>query len=103
MADQLLEIARALGHPVRLHLLRIVGENGMGVTAAAHAAGVTKATAWHHLQVLLDAGLVVRARARQRGGGVVYRWGPTRWALTTVPKPADVEGGVKRRPAETWP
>jgi DNA-binding transcriptional ArsR family regulator len=79
--DQLLVIAHALGHPVRLHVLRLVGETGMGVVAVAQAAGIAKATAHHHLGVLEAAALVERVRWK---GRVFYRWGQTRWALADI-------------------
>lgn len=78
MTDQLLLIAHALGHPVRLHVLRLLGEDGLGVTAVADAAGIAKATAAHHLYVLAGAGLVERVEYRN---WVRYRWGEIRWQL----------------------
>jgi len=75
---QLLILARALACPTRLFLLQLLGEDGMHLGQAAEAAGVSPATASHHLGVLVDAGLAIRQR---RGRRCKYTWGPTRWAL----------------------
>lgn len=90
MTDQLLLLAHALGHPVRLHVLRLLGEDGLGVTAVAEATGIAKGTAAHHLYVLAGAGLVERVEWRHC---VLYRWGETRWYLR----------GVRREPAPLQP
>ncbi|MBX3210747.1 MAG: winged helix-turn-helix transcriptional regulator [Labilithrix sp.] len=79
MADPLLVFARALAHPVRLRLLGMLGDHGLGVAEVARTVGVASATAHHHLAHLVRAGLVDRV---QVGNRIVYRWGPTRWTIT---------------------
>lgn len=71
MHDPLLIIARALGCPHRLLLLRLLGTNGLSVTEAATAAGIAPSTACHHLGRLVAAGLATQKR---RGRCSIYAW-----------------------------
>jgi DNA-binding transcriptional ArsR family regulator len=78
MEDPFVLFGRAVSCPVRLELLRVVGDKGLTVTQAATAVGVAPSTAFFHFQVLLDAGLV-RKKGRRRG--CRYVWPDQAWAL----------------------
>jgi len=69
---------RAVGCPVRLDLLRVLGDQGMTVTQAAAAIGVAPSTAFYHYEVLVEAGLVKR-KGRRRG--CRYVWPDHTWDL----------------------
>ncbi len=69
---------RAVGCPVRLDLLRVLGDQGMTVTQAAVAVGVAASTAFYHFEVLIEAGLVKR-KGRRRG--CRYVWPSHTWDL----------------------
>lgn len=69
--DFLLIVARALACPIRLHVLRLLGDEGMCVSAVADAAGISMSTASVHLSQLARAGLVTRVRV---GRMRLYRW-----------------------------
>jgi DNA-binding transcriptional ArsR family regulator len=78
MEDPLVLFGRAVGCPVRLELLRALGDQGMTVTEAANSVGVAVSTAFFHLRVLTEAGLVMK-RGRRRGGR--YVWPRQTWDL----------------------
>jgi DNA-binding transcriptional ArsR family regulator len=84
MQHTILTFASVLACPTRLFLLQSVGEDGLDVTRAAVAAGVSTSTASFHLAKLLDAGLVVRHR---KGRMRVYSWGPVRYSIHAEPAP----------------
>ena len=77
--DRLLLIARAIGCPARLHILRVLGEGGCSLIDAAEQVGLVPSTVHHHLAVLVEAGLAVRQR---RGRRTVYKWGSMRCGLS---------------------
>jgi DNA-binding transcriptional ArsR family regulator len=72
----------ALGHPVRLKILRHVVQGGRGGTAAgdiqAHV-GLPASTLSHHLKRLLDAGLLLC-----RGEGTFHYYHPDFEALRAL-------------------
>jgi DNA-binding transcriptional ArsR family regulator len=78
MKDRVLELARAVAVPSRLHLLRSLGETGLSITEAASVTQLATSTTHHHLKVLVQAGLASR---RRRGRQVIHRWGDIRWVL----------------------
>jgi DNA-binding transcriptional ArsR family regulator len=82
--DQLLEIARAIGCPTRLYILRCLGEQGMCVSAVAEQAGVSSSTASFHLSKLIESKLAIR---RRRGRHRIYAWSPTRCSLSLEERP----------------
>ncbi len=61
--DELAEIMRALGHPVRLSILRILAERQSDCccTDVTEALPLAQSTVSQHIKVLLDAGLVERS------------------------------------------
>ena len=61
--DELAEIMRALGHPVRLSILRILAERRSDCccTDVTEALPLAQSTVSQHIKVLLDAGLVQRS------------------------------------------
>jgi DNA-binding transcriptional ArsR family regulator len=63
----------ALGHPIRLELLRVLvraGEDGMTVGQILTITGLAGSTQFHHLAALMNAGLVETER---RGKEIVNR------------------------------
>lgn len=61
------EALRALAHPGRRTMLRLVWEQERPATELAEAAGLSKSAASQHLKLLRDAGLVtVRVDANRR-------------------------------------
>src|SRR5580704_1790308 len=74
----------ALGHPVRLQILRFVVQGGDGGTAAGEIqshVGLPASTLSHHLKRLVDAGLLTR-----RTEGTFHYYAP---ALTALRKLTD--------------
>jgi DNA-binding transcriptional ArsR family regulator len=66
-ADVSDEALRALAHPGRRAMLRLVWDQERPATELADAAGLSKSAASQHLKLLRDAGLVtVRADANRR-------------------------------------
>lgn len=70
--DELSDIARTLGHPHRLLLLRHIAEGEQAVERLVELSGLPLANASQHLQNLKRAGLV---RTRRDGKRVLYRLG----------------------------
>jgi DNA-binding transcriptional ArsR family regulator len=61
------EAIRALAHPGRRAMLRLVWDEERPASELAEAAGLSRSAASQHLRLLLDAGLVqVRAEATRR-------------------------------------
>ncbi|HEY4203359.1 MAG TPA: metalloregulator ArsR/SmtB family transcription factor [Devosiaceae bacterium] len=61
--DDLAAMMRALGHPVRLNILRIVGrapQNDCCCTDVTQCLPLAQSTVSQHIKVLLDAGLIER-------------------------------------------
>jgi ArsR family transcriptional regulator, arsenate/arsenite/antimonite-responsive transcriptional repressor len=59
----LANVMRALGHPVRLSILRILAEQGQGdccCTDVTQCLPLAQSTVSQHIKVLLDAGLIER-------------------------------------------
>ncbi len=67
---QAARVARALGHPVRLEILRTLGTEGAYVMHLVAALGRPQANVSQHLAILREAGLVVDER---EGTRVLYR------------------------------
>jgi DNA-binding transcriptional ArsR family regulator len=78
-------LARAIAVPARLHLLQVLGDNGLALTDAAAAVGISPATAHHHLDVLTKAGLVSKVT---KGRSAIYRWSRSRWQFVRQAPPA---------------
>lgn len=72
------EHARALAHPTRHRLLLEIGD-GATVSQLTHRLGINKGNVAHHLNVLLQAGLVRKGPTRTvRGGTEQYYVRPAR-------------------------
>jgi ArsR family transcriptional regulator len=57
--DRLAALAKALGHPARVRILRILGERATCVTGElAPELGLAASTVSEHLRILRDAGLI---------------------------------------------
>jgi ArsR family transcriptional regulator len=71
-ADDLSRVFKALGDPVRLRLLSLIGAHAGGacVCELVDAFELTQPTISHHLRVLREAGLI---EAERRGTWVYYR------------------------------
>jgi ArsR family transcriptional regulator len=63
-------VARALGDPTRLRLLRLIARGEVSCQELTRKLGLAQATVSHHLRVLSDAGLVA---ARREGAFHWYR------------------------------
>src|SRR5271166_1275187 len=83
--NKIVGLARAIAVPARLHLLQVLGESGTSLSTAAATVGIAPSTAHRHLDVLVRAGLVVKA---VRGRKAIYRWSKSRWAFTRMSPPA---------------
>lgn len=62
--DELADVMRALGHPVRLSILRILAEKAQHdccCTDVTDCLPLAQSTVSQHIKVLLDAGLVQRS------------------------------------------
>lgn len=61
--DEFADVMRALGHPVRLSILRILAERRSDCccTDVTEALPLAQSTVSQHIKVLLDAGLVARS------------------------------------------
>ncbi len=62
--DEFADVMRALGHPVRLSILRILAEkqqNDCCCTDVTECLPLAQSTVSQHIKVLLDAGLVERS------------------------------------------
>lgn len=77
--EQSAEQLAALGHPIRLTILRFVVQGGPGGTSAGdiqHHVDVPASTLSHHLKRLVDAGLL-----QTRGEGTFHYYAPDFQAL----------------------
>jgi len=79
MKEKRLEITesgqfKALGHPVRWRLIRLLGERDATTTQLAAALERSKGSVGHHVKVLSDAGLIELSRTRQVGGATEKYW-----------------------------
>jgi DNA-binding transcriptional ArsR family regulator len=83
--ERMVIVARAIACPTRLAVLRLLGEQGCSLSAAARTMGLSASTTAHHLAVLADAGLVVKT---PRGRECIYKWSRSRWALVRMAAPA---------------
>ncbi|MEG3618722.1 metalloregulator ArsR/SmtB family transcription factor [Magnetovibrio sp. PR-2] len=68
--EHISEVAKALGHPIRLELLEYLGQREQSVDTLATLCGQSIANVSHHLQLLRRAGLV---ETRKEGVHVHYR------------------------------
>lgn len=84
MKDDVLVVGRALGHPVRLALLRAVGDDGLSLSKAAAVVGVSVSSACRHLGKLVAARMVVK---HYRGREAIYKLGKIRWTLAATRAP----------------
>jgi DNA-binding transcriptional ArsR family regulator len=75
--ERLAAIFRAMGHPIRVRLLREVVGGELCVSALGRRAGSAQATMSQHLAILRDRGLVVPER---RGNMTCYRLADARIA-----------------------
>jgi ArsR family transcriptional regulator len=57
--DELARLAKALAHPVRVQIVRLLSERGTCVRSdLTDELPVSETTAWQHLKVLKDAGVI---------------------------------------------
>jgi len=89
MQDELVVFGRAVGCPVRIALLRVLGNDGLTATQAAAVVGVAPSTAHYHYKVLIEAGLVTK-RGRRRG--CRYMWPAHTWDLVRRKRKVMAEG-----------
>jgi DNA-binding transcriptional ArsR family regulator len=76
---------KALGHPLRHRLLIALRQRPATLAQLAAALGAPKGTVGYHAQVLLDAGLIQVAHARQVRGGTERYLEPTSPELRFAP------------------
>src|SRR5690349_16369905 len=70
MYERFADVIKAFGSPVRLMILDLLGQAEHSVDALAAAAGASVGNTSAQLQILADAGLVVR---RRDGNRIFYR------------------------------
>lgn len=64
--ERLAEIGKAIGHPVRAHILRRLIEAGACLCADfVNDLGLAQSTLWKHLDILRDAGLVKSSKDKK--------------------------------------
>jgi ArsR family transcriptional regulator, arsenate/arsenite/antimonite-responsive transcriptional repressor len=92
IAADLAQLFKALGDPVRLRLVSLIGAHQGGeacVCDLTEAFDLTQPTISHHLKVLREAGVITSER---RGTWVYYRLLPTALermaALLSIPQPS---------------
>jgi ArsR family transcriptional regulator, arsenate/arsenite/antimonite-responsive transcriptional repressor len=74
--DDIATIMRALGHPVRLNILRIIARQQRGECCCAdvtESLTLAQSTVSQHIKVLLDAGLIDRKARGTRNCYIVQR------------------------------
>lgn len=70
LLDDLAGLLKAVGDPLRLEVLRLLGQNSFGVLELADMLDVSQPGMSHHLKVLAQAGWV---ETRREGNSVFYR------------------------------
>ena len=78
LADRAALLAQALGHPVRLQILEILGKDGAYFMHIANMLGRPQANLSQHLSILREVGLV---HAEREGMTVFYRLSPSGLAV----------------------
>jgi len=68
--EQLAECMRALGHPVRLQIVKGLINNECNVTQIQHNLGIPQSTISQHLKILKNAGII---ESRREGTMVCYK------------------------------
>jgi ArsR family transcriptional regulator len=68
--EQLAECMRALGHPVRLQIVKGLINNECNVTQIQHKLGIPQSTISQHLKILKNAGII---ESRREGTMVCYK------------------------------
>ncbi len=103
--EEMAFVARALGHPLRLAILEVIGEEGAYVMDLVAALERPQANISQHLMVLREAGLVVPTR---EGTAMRYRISNERVAdliaslrelIQYLPRPEEWE---EHRPSRPW-
>ena len=87
--NQIVVVARAISHPVRLAMYLALGQRGQSLTEVARSFGLSVAGAHHHLDVLRRAQMI---RKRYAGRRAIYFWSRFRWSLVRERAP---ERGVE--------
>lgn len=67
---QLAQACKAAGDPLRLAILRLLGQGAFGVLELCHIFAIKQSSMSHHLKVLSQAGLV---SAQREGNSIFYR------------------------------
>ncbi|HET7560460.1 MAG TPA: metalloregulator ArsR/SmtB family transcription factor [Limnochordia bacterium] len=67
---QVAELTKALGYPLRVRMLRVLGRRGAYCGDLVDLFGVSQSTISHHLKILKDAGLIV---GEEQGTSTCYR------------------------------
>ncbi|MBN2213585.1 MAG: winged helix-turn-helix transcriptional regulator [Bacteroidales bacterium] len=68
--EQLADCMRALGHPIRLQIVKGLINNECNVTQIQHNLGIPQSTISQHLKVLKNAGII---ESRREGTMVCYK------------------------------
>ena len=73
-ADRLATMLRALGHPIRIDIIRMLAEAGdANCTDLTRHVSLAQSTVSEHLRVLKDAGLIKQCGAGPRSGYCLRR------------------------------
>lgn len=85
---------KALGHPLRLRILRLAGQREMTNKQLAERLGKDPGTVLYHVRQLVDAGLLEPAEVRTGESGALekpYRSTGRSWWIDSTPDKADAE------------
>ena len=70
VAAHAITLCKAAGDPIRLHILRVMRQESLGVLELSHIFDIPQPGMSHHLKILVTAGLL---QSRREGANVFYR------------------------------
>lgn len=76
--ERIAQACRALAHPVRVRMLRLIGQKEAYCGDLVQAFGLAQSTVSHHLKILREAGLIV---GEEQGPATCYRIDPDQCRL----------------------
>src|SRR5262249_7056518 len=95
--------AKALGHPLRLRILRLAGQRDMTNKQLADRLGKDPGTVLYHVRQLVDAGLLEAAEVRTGESGALekpYRSTGRSWWIDSPLDKADAE--IRQAPIQAF-
>lgn len=85
---------KALGHPARMRILLLLGQERATTSQLARSLQLAKGSVAHHLSVLERAGIVAVAEARQVRGGTERYWARTTQRIAVAGPNESAHAGV---------